>query len=140
MNHTELHSFLTHFRPMLHLCRNQAGHRPASLLKGELHSNYIFLNFALVGLEWDSITLFTKINFFFLPKLTFQYHLNKIYMAFYLLTWTYFNDVNSSKNLKLKESFLWVATRKNETKLRKTEKTWKKKVTAMKVRRISNNE
>ena len=36
-------------------------------------------------------------------------------MAFYLLTWTYFNDVNGSKNLKLKESFLWVATRKNET-------------------------
>ena len=33
-------------------------------LKGELHSNYIFLHFALIGLEWDSITLSTKINFF----------------------------------------------------------------------------
>ena len=33
-------------------------------LKGELHSNYIFLNFALIGLEWDSITLFTNMNFF----------------------------------------------------------------------------
>ena len=53
-------------------------------LKGELHSNYIFLHFALISLEWDSITLFTKTDFFFLPKLTFHYHLNKIYMAFYL--------------------------------------------------------
>ena len=34
-------------------------------LKGELHSNYIFLYFALIGLEWDSITLFTKMNPFF---------------------------------------------------------------------------
>ena len=34
----------------------------------------------------------------------------------------------------MKESFLWVATIKNETKLRKTVKTWKKKITAMKVR------
>ena len=33
-------------------------------VKGELHSNYIFLRFALIGLEWDSITLFTKMIFF----------------------------------------------------------------------------
>ena len=33
-------------------------------IKGELHCNYIFLHFALIGLEWDSITLFTKMNFF----------------------------------------------------------------------------
>ena len=33
----------------------------------------------------------------------------------------------------LKESFLRAATRKNEKKLRKTEKTWKKKITPMKV-------
>ena len=61
-----------------------------------------------------------------------------IYMAFYLPTSTYFNDVNGGRNiystLNLKESFLWVATRKNETKLRKTEKAWKKKIKAMKVR------
>ena len=29
--------------------------------KGELHPDYIFLYFALIGLEWDSI--FTKMNF-----------------------------------------------------------------------------
>ena len=29
------------------------------LFEGELHSNYIFLYFVLIGLEWDSITLFT---------------------------------------------------------------------------------
>ena len=59
-------------------------------------------------------------------------------MTFYLLTWTYFNDVDGGRNIlinsQLKESFLWAGTRKNETKLRKTEKTWKKKITAMKVR------
>ena len=49
-------------------------------LKGELHYNYIFLHFASIGLEWDYITLFTKMNFFFLPKLTFQHHLHKIYI------------------------------------------------------------
>ena len=38
-------------------------------VKGELHSNYIFLRFALIGLEWDSTILFTKMNFFILPKL-----------------------------------------------------------------------
>ena len=45
-------------------------------------------------------------------------------MAFYLLTWTYFNDVIEGKNIysipNLKECFLLVARRKNETKLRKT--------------------
>ena len=91
-------------------------------LKGELHSNYIFLHFA-----WVFFALV-----FFLLKLTFYYHLNKIYMAFYSLTWTYLNDVNGGKNLSLKESFLWAATIKNEAKLIKTEKTWKKKITAMK--------
>ena len=68
-------------------------------IKGELYSNYILLYFGVFGLELDSITLFTKTNFFFLPKLTLQHHLHKIYMAFYLLTWTYFNDVNGSRNI-----------------------------------------
>ena len=65
------------------LNRGQNESYKKALLKGELDSNYIFLHFTLIGLEWDSITLFTKINFFVLPKLTFQRHLNKIYMAFY---------------------------------------------------------
>ena len=51
-------------------------------LKGELHSNYILLYIALIGLEWDSITLFTKKNVF-LPKLTFQQHLRKIYVLLF---------------------------------------------------------
>ena len=38
-------------------------------------------------------------NFFFLPKHTFLHHLQKIYMACYLLTWTYFNDVNGGRNI-----------------------------------------
>ena len=64
-----------------------------------------------------------KNELFFLPKLTFQHHLNKIYMAFYLLTWTYFNEVNGGKNLNLKEFFSWVATKK----WNKTEKDRKNK-------------
>ena len=59
-------------------------------------------------------------------------------MTFYLLTRTYINDVNGGRNilitLNLNESFLWTATRKNEKIMRKTEKTWKNKITAMKVR------
>ena len=39
-----------------------------------------------------------------------------------------------SSTLNLKESFLGAATRKNQTKLRNSEKTWKKKITAMKVK------
>ena len=42
----------------------------ADTIKGEFHSNYILLYFVLIALEWDSITLFTKMNLFFLPKLT----------------------------------------------------------------------
>ena len=49
-----------------------------SLIKGELHSDYIFLHFVLIGLEWDSINLST--NFFFLSNLTFQRHLHKTYI------------------------------------------------------------
>ena len=56
------------------------------LIKGELHSNYIFLYFILIGLEYYSVTLFKKTNIFFLSELTFQLHLHKIYKAFYLLT------------------------------------------------------
>ena len=56
------------------------------VLKGELHSNYIFLCFTLIGLGQGSVTPLTKMNFLFFPKLIFQHHLHKIYMAFYLLT------------------------------------------------------
>ena len=60
-----------------------------TILKGELHSYYIFLYFVLIGLEWDSITLFKKMNFFS-SKLTiytiYIYIYIYIYMAFYLLT------------------------------------------------------
>ena len=39
-----------------------------------------------------------------------------------------------SSTLNLKESFLGSVTRKNQTKLRNSEKTWKNKIAAMKVR------
>ena len=42
------------------------------MIKGELHSNYIFLHFVLLGLEWNSITLFTKMNFVFFQNSHFN--------------------------------------------------------------------
>ena len=61
--------------------------------KGELHSNFIFLYFVLIGLEWDSINLFTKMNFFSSKTHISAPFTQDIYMTFYLLTLTYFNDV-----------------------------------------------
>ena len=55
-------------------------------IKGELHPNYIFLHFALIGLEWDSIIPFTKTNFFSSKTHTSTPFAQDIYMAFYLLT------------------------------------------------------
>ena len=109
------------------------------VFKGELHFNYIFLYFVLIGLEWDSTNLFTKMNFLFLPKLTFQHPFTQdIYMTFCLLTWTYFNDVNQGRNIlinsELKESFLWAGTRKMKQNWGRQKKHGKKKITAMKVR------
>ena len=69
--------------------------RTAPVLKGEPHSNYIFLYFALIGLEWDSMTLFTKMNFFFLPKLPFQHHLHNIYIYIYIHTHTHQKRINN---------------------------------------------
>ena len=106
------------------------------LFKGELHSNDIFLHFALIGLECDSITLFTKINFFCLLKLTLQHHLHKIYMAFYLLTWTYFNDVNGGRNIlinsQLKSTLFMNSDKENWNKIEKANRK-DMKITAMKV-------
>ena len=100
------------------------------ILKENFTRIIFFFHFPLIGLEWDSMTLFTKWTFF-LPKVAFQHHLHKIYMAFYLLRWTQFNDVNGGRNIlinfQLKRIFLWAATRKNETKLKKTKQHGKRK-------------
>ena len=94
-----------------------------SKFKGELHSNYILLYFVVLVQDWASITLFTKINFFFLPKLTFQHHLHKIYMAFYLLTWTYFNDFKEGRNILINSQLKRIIFMSNgKKKWNKTEK------------------
>ena len=53
-------------------------------------------------------------------------------MVCYLLTWTYFNDVNGARNIlinsQLRRILLLVATRKNERKPRKTKKNMGKKI------------
>ena len=71
--------------------------RTAPVLKGEPHSNYIFLYFALIGLEWDSMTLFTKMNYFFSSSKTpistpfAQY----IYIYIYTYTHTHQKRINN---------------------------------------------
>ena len=55
-----------------------------SLIKGELYIDYIILYFVLIGLEWDSKSIY---KFFF----SFKSHISApftqdIYMTFYLLT------------------------------------------------------
>ena len=53
------------------------------LFEGELHSDYIFLYFVLIGLEWDSITLFTKMRFFFFQNSPFTQY-TYIYIYIYI--------------------------------------------------------
>ena len=58
-------------------------------------------------------------------------------MTFYLLTLSYFNNVNVGRNIlinpQLKRILFLAATGKNKTKLRKTERKRKNKITPMKV-------
>ena len=106
-----------------------------TFIKGKPHSNHIFLYFVLICSEWDFINLFTKMNFFASSKTHISAPLTQdIYMTFYLLTWTYFNDVNGGRNILINSQPKMSSDKKNWKKLRKTEKTWKKKITAMKVR------
>ena len=102
-------------------------------VKRELHSNCIFLYFNLIALEQDSITLFKIMNFFFILKLTFQHHMQKIYMTFYLLTWTCFNDVNVGKNILINSQLTRFFFAISDKKLKKTKKILKKKITPMKM-------
>ena len=71
-----------------------------------------------------------KNKLFFLPKLTFHDHLNKIYMAFYLLTWTYFNDVNGGTNIlinsQLKRILFMSSDKKKWNKTEKDRKNMEK--------------
>ena len=95
--------------------------------KEELHTNYIFLYFTFIGLELDSITLFTKMNFF-----TSKTHISTSFThAFYLLTWTCFNDVNMGKsiliNSQLMNAFFMSSDKKKLNKIEKDKKTWKRK-------------
>ena len=58
-------------------------------------------------------------------------------MTFYLLTLSYFNNVNVGRNIlinpQLKRILFLAATGKNKTKLRKTERKRKNKIAPMKV-------
>ena len=95
-------------------------------LKENLTLIIFFFIFVLIALEWDSITLFTKMNFFLLPKLTFQHHLHKvyIYMAFYLLTWTYFNDVNGGRNILINSQLKRILFMSSDKKMKQI---WERK-------------
>ena len=61
-------------------------------------------------------------NFFPLPILLFQHHLHEIYMVFYLLTWTYFNDVNVGRNILINSQLKRILFVSSDKKWNKTEK------------------
>ena len=95
------------------------------LVKGELHSNYIFLYFVfLFCIFLDSINLFTKTNYFFFQNSHFStIYTRHIYMTFYLLTWTYFNDVNGGRNILINSQLKRILFRSSDKKKwHKTEK------------------
>ena len=65
-------------------------------------------------------------NFFSLPRLTFQHHLHKVHMDFYLLRFTYVNDVNVGRNIlmnsQLKRNFFVSSDKKKWNKTEKDRK------------------
>ena len=71
-----------------------------------------------------------KNELFFLQKLTFQHHLHKTYMIFYLLTWTYFNDLNVDRdiliNSQLKRILFMSSDKKKWNKTEKDRKNMEK--------------
>ena len=83
----------------------------------------VWLQLSLFYVNWPRIGLY---NLFLISKFTFQHHLHKIYMAFYLLTWTYFSGFYVNRNIlinsQIKRILLLAVTRKSKTKLRITEK------------------
>ena len=68
-------------------------------------------------------------NFSFFPKLIFQHHLAES-MAFYLLRWTYFNDVNGGRNIlmnsQLKRILFISSDKKKWSKTEKDRKNMEK--------------
>ena len=75
--------------------------------------------------------------FFFLLKLTFQHHLCKIHIAFYLLTWTYFNEINVGRNIlinfRLKRIIFISNDKKNWHKPEKDRSNMGKKIIPIKL-------
>ena len=114
---------------------------PGKMREEKLKENFTLTIFCLFHLNWPRIGFYNPIykNVFFFSSIirTFLHHLHKIYVAFYLLTWTYFNDVNGGRNIliisQLKKIIFISSDKKKWKKLRKTEKKRKKKIKTMEV-------
>ena len=94
-----------------------------------LKEKFTLIIFSLFHLNWPWIAFYNPIykNDFFLSKLFFLHHLYKIYMAFYLLTWTYFNDVNGGRNILINSQLKRILFMSSDKKKwNKTEKDRKK--------------
>ena len=94
-----------------------------------LKEKFTLIIFSLFHLNWPRIAFYNPIykNDFFLSKLFFLHHLYKIYMAFYLLTWTYFNDVNGGRNILINSQLKRILFMSSDKKKwNKTEKDRKK--------------
>ena len=73
-----------------------------------------------------------KIELFFSSKIHISTLFTQdIYIAFYLLKWTYFNDVNGGRNILINSHFkrvLFISSgKKKQSKTEKDKKSWKKK-------------
>ena len=107
-----------------------------------LKENFTLIIFFFLLSYWSRMAFYNpiyKYELFFLPKFTLEHHLHKIYiyiyMAFYWITWTYFNDVNGGRNILMNSQLkriLFMSS--NQKKWNKTEKDRKNmKITTMKV-------
>ena len=104
-----------------------------------LKENFSLIIFSLFHLNWPRIGFYNPIykNYFFFFQNIFLHHLHKLCMAFYLLTWTYFSDINGGRpiliNSQLKRILFISSDQKKWSKTEKDRKTWKMKVKLMKV-------
>ena len=104
----------------------------ASVMK-ELKENFspiIYFLFSLNWPRWNSINLFTKMIFSFQTHISVPFT-QDIYMTFYLLTRTYFNEVNECRNIlinsQLKRILFMSSDKKIKQKWERQKKHGKRK-------------
>ena len=108
-------------------------------LDAPLKENLFLIIFFLIPL-WLALNRipYSQKWFFSHPELTLQHNLHKIYMAFYLLTRTYVNDVNVGRNILINsfESFFISSDKKKWNKIEEDRKNMEKENNTDKIVKI----